>query len=467
MNRIKFILPVSFAFLVLFLSAGKVSAASLNNAKDTISTSRPSAASSLVAGYTAPITQITITENGSRYIASDSAKLLGGTLEAVTIASMSAANYPSANQRVLYFTGVTAQNHGIGTTVHVPITAKHTVNFRTIGSIPLNGKIRMIFPVGEATNQAWPSATGFSFNNLAGQTGPTAPNISVTGMGAAGCSSWTVTASTGTIDCVVSAGVTGSANITINIGSTTPILINPTKAAGAGTADTWGITIKTLDSGGAEIDYAKIKIATIESVEVYATVDPTLTFTIGGIVNATAVNTGNTACTNSEVVNTGFDSSATEVNLGVLGPSQMNISAQLMTVSTNGGGGYSLTATSSGHLIDSDIGYWIADAQGTPTNNDLPVPAYVNAGTPAFGIHACGNDVVAGTWGTGVTGGSNAKYANPSPAYYYILAADTTGPIIGASGNGMTTVEYAATISTAVPAGSYHTVLTYVATPSF
>lgn len=454
--------------MVLFLFAGKAQAASLNSPKDTISTSRPSAYAALASGSTAPQTSAFIIDNLSRFIASDSAKLLGGTLETMTVASMSAANVPSAGQRTVYFTGVTANNHDIGSSMAVPVTAKHTVSFKTIGSIPASGKIRLTFPAGDATNQAFPSPNGFSFNNLAGQTGPTSPNISVTGMGAAGCSSWNVTASTGIVDCNVSAGVTGSANITINIGSTTPILINPSKTATAGTADTWTITIKTLDASSIEIDSSKIRVGTVDSVEVYATVDPTFTFTIAGRTNNQAVNTGNTGCTNAETINTGFDSSATEVNLGLLGSSTMNISAQLITVTTNGSGGYSLTATSSGRLIDPDIGYWIADAQGTPTANDTPVPVVLTAGTVAFGIHPCGVDVTSGTWGTGGTGsGAGAKYANPSPSYYYTLAQDTSGPVFGSGDNGKTTVEYAATISNAVPAGLYRTVLTYVATPTF
>ncbi len=221
------------------------------------------------------------------------------------------------------------------------------------------------------------------------------------------------------------------------------------------------------------MDTSKVRIATIDSVEVYATVDPYINFSIAGNTNGTAIHTGNTSgCTNVEVTNTGIDSTTTAVNLGVLGAGQINISAQLLSIATNGHDGYSLTATASGHLIDVTTGYWIADAQGSPTTNDTPVPVALTAGTTAYGIHPCGQDVTGGTWGTGTTGGGiNAKYANPSATYYYTLAGDTTGPIGSGSGDGygdgLVSVEYASTISNIVPAGDYKTTMTYVATATF
>jgi len=257
--------------------------------------------------------------------------------------------------------------------------------------------------------------------------------------------------------------------MSITIGVSVPTLINPTKVAAAGTADSWTVQVKTTDSALTVIDSASVKIGTVDSVDVYATVEPTFTFTIAGIGQGISVNSGNAVgCGNTEAINTGFSSSATEVNLGTLGSAQINLSAQLLTVVTNAVGGYTLTATASRHLIDASQGYWIADAQGNPTANDTPVPAVMTAGTVGFGIHACGADVTGATWGTGPTGGgAGAKYANPASTFYYTLAGDATGPISGASGNGLTTVEYAATASSLVPAGSYHTAMTFVATPTF
>ncbi|MCL5433042.1 MAG: hypothetical protein M1524_02910, partial [Patescibacteria group bacterium] len=257
-------------------------------------------------------------------------------------------------------------------------------------------------------------------------------------------------------------GATGA-----NCDTQVPTLINPTKTAAGGgeaataTADVWKIKIDTQDGGSNPVDSTSVKIATIESVQVQAIVDPSLTFSIQGIANNTAINNGNTTgCTNTEVTNTGIGSAATTVNLGNLG-GIINISAQLITITTNASNGYSLTATSSGHLVNPETGFWIADST---------TPTVMTAGTPWFGIHACGLDVSAATWGTGTTGGgANAKYGWPTQSTSVTLASDSSGPIGNSlvTGNGLTSVEYAATVDVSVPAGTYRSVITYVATPTF
>lgn len=456
------------ALLVVFLFLPRTAkAADLSLPKDTISTSRPSAAAPAAANIAANTTSFTFDNNGSRYLASDSAKFYpdtGETIDIVNVASMAGTT--------VYLGGATTNTHHKGSVITVPVTAKHTISFTTVGSVPSDGLLKVIFPIGDTTNAASPSATGFSFNGLGSN------NLSVSG---ATCGTWTVTAASGLVQCNLSVALTGPTAITITVGAGTsgPLLINPTKTAVAGTADTWAVQILTTNNTGTVIDNSKVKVGTIESVMVYATVEPYMTFTIAGMANGVAVNTGNTnGCTNTEIINTGFTSSSTEVNLGVLGASVVNIDAQLITIATNGWGGYSLTATSSGHLLDPGIGYWIADAQGTPTNNNTPAPSNgtMIAGTPSFGIHPCGADVSAAAWVQGgasqtCTTGSGTKcyYANPSPAYYYDLASDSTGPIadIALTGGGLTTVQYAATMSNIVPAGTYRTSMTYVATPTF
>lgn len=458
MKKLLLLLAFTGLFWVFSTNQAYADAGILSSVKDTISTSRPSASTPLAADLAAGQAAISIVDNGSRFIASDSAKLLGDTLETITIASMSAA---SSGNRTLYFATNNTTTHHKGSAVIVPVTAKHTVVFTTSNAVPSNGRIQVIFPAGDTTNAASPSASGFSFNGLA------SGNIAISG---ASCGSWDITPASGLVQCNLNTGVSASSSVTITIGNSTPQLINPTKVTTAGTADLWTLTVRTQDSGANIIDSSKIKIGTVESVEVYATVDPVFTFSIAGINNGLAVNTGNTGCTNTETINTGFNSSATEVNLGALGKDIINRSAQLITITTNGSGGYVLTATSSGHLIDPATGYWLADAQGTPTNNDTPAPAFLTAGTTTFGIHPCGLDVTGGTWGTGATGGgAGAKYANPSPVYYYTLASDSTGPVTTdvTAGNGLVTMQYGATISAIVPSGLYRTALTYVATPTF
>ncbi len=461
--------------IIWLLNPFPVRADTLQNAKDIISNSRPSAITTLGVGASANSTRLTLgnmSTNNSRYISDDNVFLVGGpgSDENVTVASMSAILGTTA---ALYLSSPTTQSHGVGATAMMAATAQHKISFQTVN--PADGTIQIIFPVGNSTNQSYPSFNGFSFNGLTSA----GIGISFSPSGPT-CSNWDITASSGLVQCNLGTGMTGATEVTINIGLTTtnPILVNPAKTATVGNEDAWTIRIKTTDSGGFEKDSAKVRIATIEAVEVYATVDPYINFIIEGLNNGQAVNIGNTAgCLNTETINTGINTTPTEVNLGVLGSARVNLAAQLLTVATNGISGFALTATSSGHLRDDDVGYWLPDAQGTPTNNNTPEPDEFSTGTSAFGIHPCGQDTYTTLWGatasncaTEGTPGT-CKYANPSATYYYTLAQDSSGPVGSDSadgeGDGLITMEYAATISNLVPAGQYRTAITYVATATF
>lgn len=460
--------------LFLLLFSVKEAKAAITEAKDTISTSRPSAMTSLAVGSSAGDTKLIITDNKSRFIASDSAALIGGVGEVVTIASMSAVSGTTA---ALYLTEATTVSHNVGSTVMTAITAQHVISFKTTNAIPDNGDIQITFPVGDTTNPNYPSPDGFSFNGLAdtdlsASFSPSGPT----------CDSWTVTPGSGLVQCNLGTGPTGPTTVTINIGlsRTNPVLVNPTKdsSTAIGTADRWTVALKTRDNNDTELDSSKVSIATIESVQVYATVEPYITFTIAGVPDGVAVNTGNAGCGSTDPTNTGIGSTATTVNLGVLTDTKVSLAAQLLTVTTNGNYGYSLTATSSGHLMDPAIGYWLTDAQGSePTADNTPSPGTIAAGDAEFGIRPCGQDAYYSStpgdfWGSDpCSADGGCKFANPSATYYYTLADDSTGPIGSGSGDGAndgkTTVEYAASISTIVPAGFYRTTITYVATAKF
>jgi hypothetical protein len=450
-----------------------VQADTLINARDIISTSRPSAIATLGVGASTNSTQLILgnmSTNNSRYITGDSAYLVGGpgTNEVVNIASMSAI---VGNTAVLYLTSPTTQSHNVGATAMMAATAQHQIFLRTVN--PANGSIQITFPIGNTVNQSYPSLNGFSFNGLA------SAQLSASFTPPGPTCNWAVTAASGLVQCNLGTGITGPTDVIINIGLTTtnPVLVNPAKTNSVGSQDAWTIRIKTADTNGAERDSAKVRVATIEGVEVYATVDPYINFIIGGIPNNQAVNIGNTGCLNTETINTGISSGPSEVNLGVLGAAQVNLSAQLLTIATNGEGGFALTATTSGHLRDSAIGYWLPDAQGTPTSNNTPPPLTIPHGTPKFGIRPCGQDgyytaTPGDVWGTEpCSADGGCKFANPAATYYYTLAQDTTGPIGSGStdggGDGLITMEYAATINNLVPAGQYRTTVTYVATATF
>src|SRR5579859_7271720 len=100
-----------FASLLLHKSSY---ADTLGSASDTLTSSRPSPSTPLSADAASSVGSISIYNNGSTFLASDSARLYGGTAETVTVATVSAA------KTTLFFTGNTANAHINGTVVGTP-----------------------------------------------------------------------------------------------------------------------------------------------------------------------------------------------------------------------------------------------------------------------------------------------------------------------------------------------------------
>src|ERR1035437_9102807 len=143
---------------IFFLLTGaffvqKANAASLTNVSDTISTSRPSAAAPLsgAGGVAAGAGQAQIFDNGSFFLASDSAVLLrDGALDvsdvSLKVASMSATGVPSATNRIVYFTNTSVNAHHQRLALVTSITATHTIRFTSVSTIPSGGTILINFP---------------------------------------------------------------------------------------------------------------------------------------------------------------------------------------------------------------------------------------------------------------------------------------------------------------------------------
>lgn len=473
-----------FSILVLsFLSTKTSFAASLNTLSDTVSTSRPSAAAPLGANASSGDGSATIIDNNAVFLQGDNAILFadpaggGETSDNTnTVASMSATAIPSAGQRKVYFTGTLGHAHHTGDALVTPITAMHTISFKPVTTINTGGHIIITFPTLAAadTNPASPSGSqAFQFNGL------TNTNVKANFTNSTTCSSISVSGTSAgsapTIDCTVgTASLTGGSTVTVtfligcsaNTGAScttqVPTLINPMKSStnsnsgqGAATtqADNEKILVQTQDGSSVTQDSGTAVVGTIESVQVQANIDPTLTFQITGIANGTNVSSGHGTGCPSQSTNSGISPNATFVNLGTVG-TNINIAAQDLTVSTNGQGGYSLTATASGQLNDAQNAYNITSST---------TPGFMTAGTELFGIHPCGTDVSTGTWGSGtIGGGANAKVAWPTPTTGVTLASRTS--VANAI---VTTVMYAITASATTPAGLYTSVITYVATPVF
>ena len=481
----KVVIKNLFFVLIFLLLIGpffvqKAHAASLLNVSDTLTTSRPSAAAPLSADLLSGAGQAQIFDNGSFFLASDSAVILKDAANETSdvglkVASMSATGVPSGTNRIVYFTNTTGSAHHLGNALVSPVTATHQIKFTTVSSIPSSGKIIITFP-GSGSNTASPSATGFSFN------GELATPTDVICFPTNACSGSKASNQSNTFTLTTGATIAGGTVIYINIGCTTaasgpctafaPRLINPTKSAVAGTADAWKVTIQTQDNNSVNLDYGALRAATIEAVTVQALVEPTITFTIAGLTNSQNYNTVGGANCGSETSNSGIDSSATNVNLGLLNNAGPNKAGQSLTVSTNGSAGYAITATSSGHFINPASGFWLPDGNGGNglTANDTPAPLVIPAnGTAFFGISPCGADVPSSIWGTPPTTmtAASAKVSNPwntgTNGFYGTIASNTSGAVSSA----VTVVRYGAEVTATTPAGIYTTVLSYVATATF
>jgi len=467
-----------FVFLsISFYKVDGVFAATLKATADIISTSRPSVSATLSQNVHSGDTFASVTGNGNSFLASDSARFLDNTNESLSVASVSA-----LSTQVFFATPAT-QLHTSGSTIEYPVTSVHTVSFTTLTTIPVGGKIILTFPASNTTdtNVSSASASTFMFNNLS------IANIQANFSSGTSTCLFTITGTTGggspTITCTVGSGqISPSTTVTLLIGCSVagtscasanqvPTLINPTKTAAAGTADVWTLSIQTTDASNGVLDSTKTKIVTLESVSLLAHIDPILTFTLSGVPDGISLAS---LCTNggsnTDVTNSGFASTPSLVNLGSLTDSQVNISAQKMTVTSNSITGYTITATSSGHFSNTATGYFFQDAQGTPTGNNNPNPRTIGGtitpGSNRFGIHPCDlssqSKVNTGLWGGG--SGNNSFYANPSSAYYYTLVNSSTGPAT----NGNTFyVEYGASPQTTAPPGDYQTGLTYVVSTVF
>lgn len=478
-------------------------AGDLIGAKDTVTTSRPSASSPLSENGVSGDSEIDIFNNGSRFLASDSAKIIR-TSTTANIDSGTRVNSQSSGLTTVVFGETLGTAPQAGTDVlYNPITSMHTIQFTTPTGLNSGDDILITFPIltsGDANNPASPSATTFQLNHTSGTVTGTIM-IFENATDRTGTSTFTVTHPTGgtTPRINISIGAAFAVNSTIKIylgcsaGTSTscttevPRIINPTKSTTAGNDDAYKIRVETQDSSDSQavIDTATISVGIIESVTVRATVDPTLTFSITGLNTGVVGNTGNTSgCLYDELTNSGVNSTATDINLGTLANTPAidlpvsNIAGQRIDISTNATSGYALTATSSSSLLNPTTGFFLR-ASLTPVA--FPIA------DDFFGLHACGQDVVAGYVESGASSvncetepvGSTAnecRYAWPTinastSTTPLSIALDSVGPIGAgspdAAGDGSVSISYAAGVDVAVPPGEYRAVITYIATPAF
>lgn len=348
--------------------------------------------------------------------------------------------------------------------IYLRSAPQHVVSFVTASAVA-NGSFRILLPADTTTpNDGNPDDEGFDFNttvdvtasNVTGYTFGTGVAIEA---GDTGCTS---PANYHCFDIpYTGAGAVGT-TITINIGNTdgtdTPIAPSPANNT-LGIAETYPFIVRNYDGAlpgsTTMVDTASGRIAFLEGVRVTATVDPTLSMTICGADTCNDVEPTDTV--DSEVLtnNTGATSTSTSVALGILDLGAARIQAQKISIATNATSGYVLTALDDG---DMRKGSDTIDDNVTPPT----APAIINTvGTEEYGIHPSGTHVNTGTWGTG--GAATNNYSGTDATTPITLASYTTGPTAATN----TYVTYKANISEITAQGQYEHIIFYTATATF
>lgn len=225
---------------------------------------------------------------------------------------------------------------------------------------------------------------------------------------------------------------------------------------------TFFVRVRTFsDTGTTEIDYGQAVAATLTSTSlaVTATVDPNLTFTIAGVSSGANLNggTGNVTVT----------SAAGTIPLGTLTAGTEAIAAHDVTITTNAGSGYTVTASHSATITGNpplysgatnNIDTWTG-TNTTPTTWSLPGGTSANVNTGFFGYTTEDATLCTGT---------AARFTSGGPKW---AGSTTNGEELVCSTAGVsaetTRVGWDVEVNSIQPAGAYIGTVILIATPTY
>ena len=364
-------------------------------------------------------------------------------------------------------TAVGASNVAAGLNVIVPRYAIHTVSFKPQSSVT-GGKWQVLIKAnGTAQNDGTPDTNGFDLGTLS------AGSVTCPWGGVAATDVGTTVVVSGNpyhvITCPLSAGGTNPIGTTgtIIIGAGNNMLINPAPALNHtvgqanASADTYTVILRHLDSGGNVIDADTTsgKIAVTESVRITATVDPTITFSVG--------NSGVTVATTNlcgTAIGTGApNTTGASVDFGSLNLSAFNNLAQFIQCTTNAPNGYTIQTFQSGRLTMLGTTTTIPD-----TNCQGSSCSYSTAGAWTANTNSgFGYSLQVGTTSAGAvlgitTTGHYKAFGNGYPQAQTILSRPNTP-----TGTDSAYICYRITVSNIQPAGTYQNEINFIATATF
>jgi len=362
--------------------------------------------------------------------------------------------------------GLGNSNVASGLSVIVPRTAIHTVSFKPQSSITA-GKWQVLIKssnINQADNN--PDTDGFDQGTLVD--------------GSIACP-WSATASdVGTttivsgnsyhiITCTLPVGGTNPIGIssTITIGSGSNLLINPAPATNHvigqanASADTYSVILRHLDSSGNVInqDTTTGKIAVTESVRITATVDPTITFSVGN----SGVTTPSTNLCGTAIGNGAAETTGASVSFGSLNLSAFNNLAQFVQCTTNAQNGYVIQTFESGQLTMIGGASTIPDTT-CPSNSCTTSSAALWTTSTDSGF---GYALQVGTTSTGAVLGITTASAYKPFGVGYANAQTIMSRTNTPAGTDSAYICYRITVSNFQPAGTYQNEVNFIATATF
>lgn len=210
------------------------------------------------------------------------------------------------------------------------------------------------------------------------------------------------------------------------------------------------------DTGTTVIDSGQAVAATLDtgSLAVSATVDPSLTFSVAGVSSGGTVNSETTNVTTT----------ATTIPFGTMSVGTAKIGATDVTISTNAGSGYTVTASHSGSLTTSapltsgsnDIDAF-SGTNASPTTWSAPAGSTANTNTGYFGYTTESTSLCTGTAGRF----SSDKWAGTTTTGEEVICADS-----GVDSE-TTRLGWQAEVNAVQPAGSYTGTVVLIATPTY
>lgn len=243
--------------------------------------------------------------------------------------------------------------------------------------------------------------------------------------------------------------------------ATQGVILTFTGVTNSSTTDTaFYVRVNTFsDTGTTSIDYGQAMAATLDttSLAVSATVDPNLTFAIAGVSSGANLNGG--------TGNVNITTTASTIPFGTMSVGTAKIGAHDVTVTTNAGSGYTVTASHSGILATVPLASGsnqinsFSGTNASPTTWSAPAGSTANTNTGYFGYT---------TEDASLCTGTATRFTSSGPKW---AGSTLTGAEIICSAAGVssetTRIGWEAQVNAIQPAGTYTGSVILVATPTY